>query len=548
MHHHHHHTQKMDFDAIIIGAGFGGLYSLKKLRDDFNLKVRAFDRATEVGGTWFWNQYPGALSDSETHLYCYSWDKELLQEMEIKRKYISQPDVLAYLKRVADKHDLRKDIQFETGIRSAYFDEENSFWNVTTENDEKFTARFLITALGLLAAPNLPKIKGIETFKGELHHTSRWPKDVTFSGKRVGVIGTGSTGVQVITAIASQVKHLTVFQRSAQYSVPIGNVVMSETDVAKIKENYDQIWENVWNSALGYGLNESTLPTMSVSAEERDKIFEKAWQEGGGFRFMFETFGDIAVDETANIEAQNFIKKKISEIVKDPFVAKKLTPTDLYACRPLCDSGYYEIFNRDNVSLEDVKANPIVEIKEDCVVTADGVEHKLDMLICATGFDAVDGSYKRIDIRGKDGISIKDHWKDGPNSYLGMMVSNFPNMFMVFGPNGPLANSPPIIETQVRWIADLIGYAEDHQINQIEATKDAVDNWTNTCSDIANKTLFAKAKCRIFGANVPGKKNTVYLYMGGLKEYRNQISEVSNNNYKGCLLKQSVKKTNLIES
>lgn len=521
----------MDYDAIVIGTGFGGLYAIKKLRDELNLKVRAFDKATEVGGTWFWNKYPGALSDSETHLYRYCWEKELLQTFDIKNKYINGPDVFNYLKAVADKHDLRKNIEFNTGINSAHFDELNNKWIVTTDKGDVFRARFLITALGLLSAPNLPKIKGIEKFKGELYHTSRWPEHVDVSGKRVAVIGTGSTGVQVITSIAPKVKHLTVLQRSAQYTVPIGNSQLSEQEVKNIRDNYEQIWDQVWNSALGFGLNETDRPTFSVTPEERKAIFEDAWQKGGGFRFMFETFGDIATNMDANIEAQNFVKNKITEIVKDPETAQKLMPKDLYAKRPLCDSGYYAVFNRENVTLEDVKSNPIQEITEKGVLLTDGKFIELDMLICATGFDAVDGNYIRMDIRGRNGLEIKDYWKEGPSSYLGVTVANYPNMFMVLGPNGPFTNLPPSIESQVEWISDFIQYAQEQNIESIEAPVIEEEKWSQVCADIAAQTLFPKAESWIFGANIPGKKNTVYFYMGGLKEYRSVLAQVRLNNF-----------------
>lgn len=524
-------SQETHLDAIVIGAGFGGLYALKKLRDELKLKVKAFDKASDVGDTWWWNRYPGALSDTETHLYCYAWEKELLQSLEIKTKYVKGPDVLKYLQTVAEKHDLKKDIQFNTSIEAAHYNEQNSSWEVTTGTGEKYTSRFLITGLGLLSAPNLPKINGIENFKGELHHTSRWPDNVRFEGKRVGVIGTGSTGVQVITAIAPQVKHLTVFQRSAQYTVPIGNVPMSNEDIKNIKDNYDKIWDGVWNSALGFGLNESTRPTFSVTPEERKAIFEKAWNTGGGFRFMFETFGDIATNMDANIEAQNFIKNKISEIVKNPDTAKKLMPKDLYAKRPLCDSGYYQTFNRDNVHLEDIKANPISQITENGVMLENGDFIELDMLIFATGFDAVDGNYLRMDIKGKGGLPIKEYWKQGPTSYLGMTVHNYPNMFMILGPNGPFTNLPPSIETQVEWISDCIKYAYQNNIEAVEAPKKNEENWTQICTETANQTLFPKAQSWIFGANIPGKKNTVYFYLGGLKEYRNILSSIKNNGY-----------------
>lgn len=532
---------QMDFDAVIIGTGFGGLYALKKLRDELKLKVKAFDKADDVGGTWFWNKYPGALSDTETHLYCYSWDKELLQDLEIKTKYVQGPDTLKYLQKVAAKHDLKKDIQFNTAIQAAHFDDATQLWHVTTETKEVYTARFVISALGILSAPNFPRIEGIQDFKGELYHTSRWPENVSFEGKRVGVIGTGSTGVQVITAIAPHVKHLTVLQRSAQYSVPIGNDPMTPEAIAKIKDNYDQIWHDAKNSAFAFGLKESTTPAMSVSEQERESIFEKAWQTGGGFRFMFETFSDIALDREANIAAQNFIKKKIREIVKDPKTADLLTPNDLYAKRPLCDSGYYNVFNRDNVTLKDVKNNSIQHIKENGVLLEDGEFVELDMLICATGFDAVDGNYLRMDIKGRNGLSIQDHWKDGPSSYLAVTTANFPNMFMVLGPNGPFTNLPPSIETQVEWISHAIGYTVENGIEAFEATPEKEQQWSETCLEIADATLFSKAQSWIFGANVPGKKNTVYFYLGGLKNYREVLAGSQAGKYADFKLTYSVK-------
>ncbi|MCF5570938.1 SidA/IucD/PvdA family monooxygenase, partial [Pseudomonas sp. PA-3-11C] len=302
---------------------------LKKLRDEQGLKVRVFDKAGGVGGTWYWNRYPGALSDTETCVYCYSWDKELLQEMDITTRYVSQPQILKYLEKVADRHNLRQDIQFNTAITAAHFNETTNLWEVQTDTGESYTAKFIVTALGLLSATNIPKIKGLDTFQGEWHHTGNWPQGVQFEGKRVGVIGTGSTGTQVITAIAPQVKHLTVFQRSPQYSVPVGNGPVSKEYVDNIKKNYDKIWEQVKNSVVAFGFEESTVPAMSLSDEERQAVFQKAWKDGGGFRFMFGTFCDIATDERANKAAQDFIRTKIAEIVKDPETARKLTPREL---------------------------------------------------------------------------------------------------------------------------------------------------------------------------------------------------------------------------
>ncbi|MDO8177856.1 MAG: NAD(P)/FAD-dependent oxidoreductase [Undibacterium sp.] len=529
-------TATTHYDAIVVGAGFGGLYTLKKLRDEQGLKVRLFDKAGGIGGTWYWNRYPGALSDTESFVYCYSWDKELLQEMEITTRYVNQPQILSYLEKVVKRHDLLSDIQLNTGITAAHFNEATGLWEVKTDAGEAFTAKHLVTALGLLSATNIPKIKGLETFQGEWHHTANWPENVSFEGKRVGIIGTGSTGTQVITAIAPKVKHLTVFQRSPQYSVPVGNGPVSHEYVSEIKKNYDQIWDQVKASMVAFGFAESTLPAMSVSEVERQAIFQKAWENGGGFRFMFETFSDIAVDEQANKAAQDFIRSKISEIVKDPETARKLTPHDLYAKRPLCDSGYYATYNRSNVQLLDVKANPIMEITPKGVKTADGVEHELDMLIFATGFDAVDGNYTKIDIRGRQGLAIQDHWKNGPTSYLGVMNVNYPNMFMILGPNGPFTNLPPTIESQVEWISELIQDVNAKGIQTVEPTAEAELSWTKTCQDIANMTLFPKADSWIFGANIPGKTNTVYFYMAGLGAYRQQLSDVKNHGYKGFVL------------
>jgi cation diffusion facilitator CzcD-associated flavoprotein CzcO len=530
-------TDIINYDAIIIGAGFGGIYMLKKLRDELGLKVRAFDKAGGVGGTWFWNRYPGALSDSETFVYCFSWDRELCQEWDIATRYVDQPQILSYLNHAVDRHDLRKDIQLETAITSAVFDEETSRWFVTTDDGHQYSAKYLITALGLLSATNVPKIKGLEQFKGQMYHTANWPADAVLEGKRVGVIGTGSTGCQVITAIAPTVGHLTVFQRSAQYTVPVGNGPVGREYVDQIKKNYDAIWKEVRSSRLAFGFEESNIPTMSVSPEERKQIFQHAWDTGGGFRFMFQTFNDIATDEQANQAAQDFIREKIGEIVKDPETARKLMPRDLYAKRPLCDSGYYATFNRPNVSLVDVKANPIEEITASGIRTADGVEHELDVLVFATGFDAVDGNYKRIDIRGRNDLSIKDHWSEGPSSYLSVATANFPNMFMILGPNGPFTNLPPTIETEVEWVSEMISFMEENELACMEPDPESERQWGVTCRDIADQTLFAKADSWIFGANIPGKTNSVYFYMGGLGPFGEILTSVKNEDYRGFKFK-----------
>jgi cyclohexanone monooxygenase len=532
-------TPSTDLDAIVIGAGFGGIYMLKKLRDELGLRVRAFDKAGGVGGTWYWNRYPGAKSDTETFVYQYSFDRELLQEWEWTTRYVDQPDILAYLENVVDRHDLRKDIQLDTSVDGLVFDEHTGIWTVRTGDGRTSTARYVVCAVGLLSKINLPDIKGIDSFQGTLAHTGAWPEDLTLEGKRVGVIGTGSTGTQFICAASRIADHLTVFQRSPQYVVPSGNGPVSAQYVAGVKRDYDRIWNQVRNSMVAFGFEESTVPATSVSAEERQRVFQENWDKGNGFRFMFGTFSDIAVDPAANEAAAAFIRGKIAECVQDAETARKLTPTDLYAKRPLCNEDYYEVYNRGNVSLVSIKENPITEITPRGVLTEDGTEHELDVLVFATGFDAVDGNYVRMDIRGRGGETIQRHWQDGPTSYLGVTTSSFPNLFMILGPNGPFTNLPPSIETQVEFITELVGEAE-RRGGLIEPTRAVEDAWTVTCQEIADSTLFPQAESWIFGANVPGKKHTVMFFMAGLGAYRAKLAEVVAADYDGFLMRERI--------
>lgn len=532
---------KADFDAVVIGAGFGGMYMTHKLRDELGMTVQCYDKDGDVGGTWYSNRYPGILSDTESFYYCYSFDKELLQEWTWKNRYVNQTEILEYLNHFADRYDIRKSYQFETKVTSAKFNEATNLWDVETDKGDKVTAQHLITGLGLLSATNIPKFKGRETFKGQQFHTANWPHEgVDFSGKRVGVIGTGSTGTQFITATAPQAGHLTVFQRSPQYTVPIGNGPISEEFSNNIKANYDASWKQIKGSMVAFGFEESTTPAAGLPVEETDKVFEAAWKNGGGFRFMFETFSDIAVDPGANEAACTFIRKKIDEIVNDPETAEKLKPRDLYAKRPLCDSGYYATFNRDNVTLVDVKASPIIEITPKGVLTEDG-EYELDILVYATGFDAVEGNYTKIDIRGRDDAQIKDTWKDGPKSYLGVSHAGFPNMHMILGPNGPFTNLPPSIETQVEWISDFIKEMRDNDQMTAEAKKEAEDDWTKTCKEIADQTLFPKADSWIFGANIPGKENAVQFYLAGLGNYTDVLRAETASGYQNFIFTTAAK-------
>lgn len=521
------------FDAVVIGSGFGGIYMLHKLRDELGLKTRAFEKGGGIGGTWYFNRYPGAKSDTEGFVYRYSFDKDLLQEWDWNTRYLEQADIEKYLNHVVDRYDLRRDIQLNTEVTSAVFDEQRKVWQIRTGTGEAFTSRYLVTALGLLAKSNIPDIPGRDSFGGTTVHTNAWPRDLDITGKRVGVIGTGSTGTQFIVAAAKQAGHLTVFQRSPQYCVPSGNGPVGQAEVVETKKNFDAIWDQVRNSVVAFGFQESGIEAMTVSEDERRRIFQENWDKGNGFRFMFGTFCDIATNAQANESAAAFIRSKIQEIVKDPETARKLTPSGLYAKRPLCNEGYYETFNRDNVSLVSIKENPIVEITTTGVRTADGVVHALDVLVFATGFDAVDGNYRSMDLRGRGGQHINEHWTEGPTSYLGLSVHGFPNMFMILGPNGPFTNLPPSIEAQVEWISGAIAHAERSKLATIEPTRQAEEGWTKTCQDIANMTLFPKVESWIFGANIPGKKSTVMFYMAGISAYRQQLESVKTAGYEG---------------
>ncbi len=536
-------TTGADYDAVVVGAGFGGLYTMHKLRDEQGMNVKAYDNAGDVGGTWYWNRYPGAVSDTESFVYRFSFNDELLQRGRWKNRYLTQPEILAYINDVADHLDLRRSYEFNTKVLAAHFDEATALWKVTTDKGQTVTAKYLITGLGLLSATNLPKFKGIETYKGKVLHTGAWPEGVDLAGKRVGIIGTGSTGVQVITATAPIAKHLTVFQRSAQYVVPIGNTPQDAATIADQKARYDDIWKQVKASAVAFGFEESTIPAETASPEERERVFEAAWQRGGGFYFMFGTFCDIATSQVANDAAAEFIKKKIAQIVKDPETARKLTPKDIYAKRPLCGNDYYGVYNRENVTLADVKADPIAEFTPTGIRLESGAEHELDVVVFATGFDAVDGNYTRIDMRGRNGLTLRDMWKDGPLGYLGMMEKDFPNLFMILGPNGPFTNLPPSIETQVEWIADVIEMMEAKGLNSIEPTEAARDEWVGLCRTIADMTLFPKAESWIFGANIPGKKNAVMFYMAGIGNYRTAINAVADGGYQTMIFDRTMEKT-----
>jgi cation diffusion facilitator CzcD-associated flavoprotein CzcO len=384
----------------------------------------------------------------------------------------------------------------------------------------------------------MPSFKGMDSFKGQIYHTSRWPKTpVDFTGKRVGVIGTGSTGVQVVCEVASRCDQLVLFQRRPQYSVPAQNHPAKPEIIEHITANLDSYFDRIRRSATCFSFVESTIPAMSVSAEEREQVFERAWREGGGFNFMFGTFNDIAVDTAANEAAADFIRRKIATLVKDPKKREVLTPRDYYARRPLCDNHYFEALDRDNVTIADVLRHPIVEFTPNGVRTEEG-EFELDIVIFATGFDAVTGNFVRIDFQGRGGEKLKDKWAHGPVSYLGLSIAGFPNMFTLYGPPGPFTNQPPAIEWQVDWVGDLIGDAEKRGIAAFEATPEAERKWMAECIAIAESTLFAKLDWWVMGTNIPGKPRAVSFYMGGFGNYMDHCMASAQNGYAGYVLKQ----------
>ncbi|KAF2634683.1 cyclohexanone monooxygenase [Massarina eburnea CBS 473.64] len=522
------------YDAIIVGAGFAGIYQLYALRQQ-NLSVLLLDSAPDVGGTWYWNRYPGASSDVHSFTYRYSWDKELLQTYPWKNWYLSQPEVQAYLGHVVDRHDLRKHIRFNTYFTGAEFDEETNTWKVRIQGaqDEPLTTRFLLTALGPLSNKNYPDIKNFDSFQGEVYHTGAWPDTYDFRNKRVGIVGNGSTGSQLLVALAKESKHVTSFQRNAQWNVPNGNRPVTEEERTEVNANYDRIWDDVRNSSVAFGITEGTTPTFSVDDDERRRRFQEAWDKGNGFRFMFGVFSDTTTDRKANDAACAFIKSKIEETVKDPDTIRKLIPTEPYARRPICNNGYYETFNRDNVSLVSLKETPFTELTPKGAKTSDGVEHELDVLIFATGFDAITGSYRNVDIRGRNSRTLREHWAERPSSYLGFSVSSFPNLFLLSGPHHPFTNAPPQIEAQVEFISDLI---RDFGIGfggTVEATGEAEKDFTDLSNSIVEGSIFHEAKGWVFGENVEGKKHTTLFWFAGLKKYREYLKDVRENRYKG---------------
>ncbi len=525
-----------ELDAIIVGAGFSGLYQLYSLRERLGLSVQVLEAGDGVGGTWYWNRYPGARCDSESHCYSYSFSDELQQEWSWTERYPEQPEIMRYLNHVADRFDLKRDIRFGTRVTDAHYDEAANRWRVTTEAGERLTAKFLITAVGCLSSANVPDVPGLDSFAGRWYHTGQWPQEgVDFTGQRVGLVGTGSTGIQATPVIAAAAAHLTVFQRTPNFSVPARNGPLTEEFKNEVKANYGEIRRKMRMTTNGHDYSVSDRLALDTTQEERQALYEAAW-ERGGLQFR-STFQDLLVNKEANDTAVEFIRAKVRQVVKDPAVADKLTAFDHpYATkRPPIDTEYFETFNRDNVTLVDVRAAPIERITPQGIQTRDA-EYPLDIIVFATGFDAMTGPLLRIGIHGRGGVALRDVWDAGPRTYLGLQVTGFPNLFTITGPGSPsvLCNMPVAIEQHVDWITDCIAHMREHGLDRIEAKADAAEKWVEHVNDVANGTLMVQAASSWYlGANVPGKPRVFMPYAGGMARYRGICDDVAAKGYEG---------------
>lgn len=530
---------KTELDAIIVGAGFAGLYTLHKLRG-IGLRVKVLEAGKGVGGTWFWNRYPGARCDVESLEYSYSFSEELQQEWNWPERFSAQPDILRYANHVADRLDLRRDILSERRVVSATFDELNDCWTVCTAGGEAFEARFCIMATGNLSLPRVPDFPGLKNFKGDWYHSGLWPEEgVDFTGRRVGVIGTGSSGVQMIPEIAKQAEHLFVFQRTANFSVPGMNRPMTYEAEQGHKARYAYWREAAKRTPFGIAGHPPPPKTaLEDTPEARAEVYERKWGTGGNISFLY-AYKDLLTDKAANDTACDFVRAKIRSIVRDPEIARLLMPNDHpIGTKRLClDNGYFETYNRDNVTLVDVRSDPIIEISEQGLRTKTR-EYRLDAIAFATGFDAMTGALLDIDIRGAGGLRLADKWAHGPRTYLGLMTAGLPNLFMITGPGSPSVKTNMIasIEQHVDWIADCIAYLRREGIGRIDADAAAEDAWVEHVNQVADATLYPLANSWYVGANIPGKPRVFMPYVAGLDKYRVICDAVAAESYRGFKL------------
>jgi cyclohexanone monooxygenase len=519
---------------VVIGAGFAGLYALHRF-SRLGLRVLGLERGGDVGGVWYWNRYPGARCDCESYYYSYSFSEDLQQEWDWSLRYSEQPEILSYLSHVADRFDLRRHIRFGAEVTAAAFDETALLWRVRTADGEETTSRFVVTAMGCLSSAQWPDIPGLASFVGRRFHTAAWPHEgVDFTGRRVGIIGTGASGVQAIPRIAAQAERLTVFQRTANWVLPARNARTDPAFDAWVKANYPRIRRTCLDSAGAVPFDTPTRSALEVSEAERRETYERLWA-GGGMRF-FSAFTDLFTDPAANETAQAFVREHIRTVVEDPETAERLIPRDhpIGVKRPPVDDDYYATFNRANVELVDLRRTPVVDIRPGGVATTDAT-YDLDDLVLATGFDALTGSLLAIDVRGRAGVRLDQAWAEGPQTYLGLAVAGFPNLFTVTGPLSPsvLANMPTAVEQHVDWIADCIVHVLQKDRPVVEAAADAQQAWTEHTAEVVAHTLYPRSNSWYFGSNIPGKPRRFGVYVGGFGAYRARCEAIAARDYEG---------------
>lgn len=528
------------YDAVIIGAGVSGMYALHHLRE-MGLSVRVYDGATDVGGTWWYNRYPGARVDGPgSPYYCYTFSDEMMEEWDWAETQSEWSDVLAYIEHVADRFDLRRDIQFETWVQDARYDEATQRWTVDTNTGVRASAQFLICAVGALSTANKPNVPGINDFEGECYHTGQWPHEpVSFEGKRVAVIGTGSSGIQAIPEIAKEAEHVTVLQRTPQFAFPAGNRPLSEDEMAGARRDWEAVKAKMLAHPGGFPADTHDRMAMDATPEERNALYERLWQRGG-FGFFLEGYNDIAMSEEANQTMADFVRGKIRAIVRDPATADKLMPDHFVMTkRPILENGYFETYNRDNVTLVDLREDPMERFTKTSVVTKSG-EHPIDMLVLATGYDAISGSMLRLNPKGRGGKSLKERWTDRFHNYLGLTVSGFPNLFMIHGPGSPgvFYNMPLGAERQMGWVGDLVKRLREKNLGAVEPTTDSEEAWGNEVTSLADATLFPRTDSWWTGANVEGKPRYFSAYLGGSIYYA-RIEEVAAADYTGFVFEKA---------
>lgn len=525
----------LDYEAVVVGAGIAGLHEVYKLRE-MGVSVIGFEAGTDVGGTWYWNRYPGARVDSQSHIYQYWFSQELLDEWDWSERFPAQPETERYLNYVTEKFDLRKEFRFRTRVESATYDEENQLWTVTTDKGDKLTTRFFISCTGMLSAPQIP-FPGHEKFRGQICHTARWPHEkVEMAGKRVGVVGTGATGIQVIQTIAPEVGEMFVFQRTPNYTIPMRNPQYDDADRDALREEYPEIEKTVFNTFAGFDYDLSETPFTEMSAEEREQRLWDLWNDGSLHFWL--GFAEVFFDEEVNNYISEFVRNRIRERVKDPETAEKLIPTchGFGTRRVPLETKYYEAYNQDNVHLVDVKQDAIAEITETGVRLESGAEYELDILVMATGFDAGTGALTRIDIRGRGNQSLKEKWDKDIRSTLGLQVHGFPNLFTVAGPLAPstaFCNMATCLIQQGGWVADTIGYLRDQGQHAIEPTEEKEAEWVNHHDEVANQTLVVKTDSWYMGANIDGKPRRLLSYIGGANAYHQMCDELKEKGYPG---------------